>query len=169
MGRNPEVKKLKDIDLDDNLSVPNDKNRKNLNIILKENSGCVFKWVNKKDYRFTLDEHAYFNSSRGQAYITDNRIAVNIYFEGIPVPMHHSYIKTKKVTKEITTLDGTTETISFEKISGVDVDSQVIHYLLDRGLADEFTERKDFGVSSGLHILLTIGILILSIMEIFQI
>jgi len=189
MGRTPELKEIKkeDVSIDDNkskiktlnnlpiteieeplFSVPKDKNKKNLCIIMKENTGCVFKWVNKKAYRFNLDEHAYFNY-RSQAYITDNRIAVNIYFEGIPVPMHHSYIKTKKDTKIITTLDGKEETIEFQKISGVDVDSQVIYYLLDRGLADEFTEKTKVGIGSAVGIILIIITLILTVIELFQV
>jgi len=175
MTRNPEINKVKSKDLKDiddterllsEFVVPKDKNKKNLAIICKENTGCVFKWVNKRMYRFTCDEHTYFNY-RSQAYITDNRIAVNIYYEGIPVPMHHNYIKTKRVSKTIVTIDGTEETVQFDKISGVNIDSQVIHYLLDRGLADEFTEKNKVGIGSGLQIIITIAILILSLINLF--
>jgi len=139
--------------------LPKKATKKNLAIILKENSGCVFKWISKKLDRFSVDENTYFNTDSSN-YISDNSIVVSVYLEGIPTALSHKNVEKETVTKELTLLDGTTKKFSFEKIKGVSVDSKVIDYLLNRGLTDEFTKPK-IGFGSAIQTLLTIIMLIL--------
>jgi len=126
---------------DDTIILPKKSLRKHLAIILKENDGAVFRWVSKKLYRFSVDQNTYFNT-KGSGYITDNNIIVSVYLEGIPIAISHKIVKTETITKDITLIDGTEKTVSFNQIEGVKIDSKVIDFLLNRGLADEFTEKK---------------------------
>lgn len=155
---------LKDYD-DKNLTLPKKYFKKHLAIILKENSGCVFKWTPKNLYRFSVDENTYFNT-KSSNYVSDNNILVSVYLEGIPIAISHDIVEWETVTKTIHLLDGTEQNVEFEKIKGVNVDSQIIDYLLNRGLSDVFTYQKaSFG--SFIQTIMLIILIIINIVSLF--
>lgn len=158
---NKKIVDTKDIleELDNyNIVLPKDKKRKILAIILKENKGTVWKWISKRQYRFSIDENTYFNTYKA-VYTSENNIAVSVYFEGIPIAMCHDFIETEKRKKDITLVDGHSQEIEYTAIKGVKVDSKVLDFLLNRGLADEFTKQK-IGFGSLIQTMLTLIILI---------
>lgn len=113
------------------------KKKKWLAVVLKENKGCAIKWISFKNDSFVLDNNYYFSLPEG-AYISDNRILISVYVEGISTPITHKMVEREEITKELD-FGSDTQTVSLTVIKGLNYDSKVIDMLLTRKLADAFT------------------------------
>ena len=119
-------------------ALPKKRNRV-LCVVLKENKSTVWKWVSFRKDNFTLDGNYYFVDPRG-TYISQNKILVSIYLEGISTPMNHKNIqKEVKERNFIDPISGKEKKRRVTLIKGLKFDSTLIDMLLNRKLVDVFT------------------------------
>jgi hypothetical protein len=118
--------------------VPTRRNRV-LNIILRENKSTIWKWTNYKTERFRVDKNTYFRDPSG-VYLAKNKTLCSVYIEGVSLPVSHGAIERSTETREyVNPMTGKTETMEVPIINNLKFDSEIIDFLLNRHLADEFT------------------------------
>ena len=115
------------------------KRHKWLAVILKENKGTILKWISTKKDTFRVDGNTYFCLPEG-VYMSDNRILLTVYLEGVSTPFTHANIEKEIVEREFE-LNGELQTTKITMIKGLKYDSEVIDMILSRRLADEFTKQ----------------------------
>jgi len=117
------------------------KNKQNkiLCLILKEGKGSVWKWINDKEERFSIDDNTYFPRNEG-TYVKKT-LRFSIFLEGISTPIHHGYIEREQELRSYVNKDtGEKKSLWVDKIKGLKFDSKLIDMLLNRNLADQFTK-----------------------------
>ncbi len=130
-----------------------------LAIILRQNKSCALKWVSFNNDEFRNDGHTYFSVPEGM-YLGKNKLLIGVYLEGVSTPLSHRHIKKKTVKRTITLDDGKTEEVEIDLIEGLKFDSEIIDILLNRGLAEKFTEVKPEKTIFILFILVIISIIV---------
>lgn len=111
-------------------------------VILGENSFSHLIWVDTNLTRFSYHGNTYF-LIKNDGYITNDKLLLYVYLEGISTPIGHRYVKRKTINREIK-LEGTkTKVIPVTVIDGLKHDSKVIDRLLNSGLAEIFTKIRE--------------------------
>lgn len=113
-----------------------------LAIILRENKGARLRWISyaTNQETFRSNNHTYFSIADG-LYLAPNRLMIAIYLEGISTPLSHRNVERETVTRQIEK-EGELTDVELDVIKGLKFDSKILDVLLNRGLAEEFTEMK---------------------------
>ena len=147
--------------IQEDVITPKRKGNRLLAVIMLENHGLAWIWVNRKKGEFRFRSNTYFIIPEG-VYISDNRILYATYLEGISTPLTHKNIEKEQVTRHYTDPNGATKEVMITQIKGLKYDSEVIDMLLNRKLADEFT-RVALDLPSLIIMILLVGVLITGI------
>lgn len=126
-----------------------------LAIILRENKSSHWKWIDYDREFFRVGKHTYFKEPRG-TYLSENKVLVAVYIEGICIPVSHKYIKKQKVKRPYVDPNGKEIEIEVTVIEGMKFDSEIADMLLNRHLADEFLKNP---ADSGMIIIVVLLIL----------
>lgn len=110
-------------------------------LILKMNKSCALFPVSFDKEYFRYDKHTYFPIPDGM-YLGTKKTLIAVYLEGISTPFSHKNIEKEKVERILTLENGEEKTVELELIKGLKYDSEIIDILLNRGLAEKFTELK---------------------------
>lgn len=143
----------------DNEVKTNIEKNKFLAIILKLNKSLKLHWVSLNYDEFSLDGHTYFTFPDGM-YLDKNKLLLGIYIEGISTPLSHKNVEQETIEKQIKLENGETKEVKLNVIKGLKYDSEIIDILLNRGLAEKFTEVKPEKTIYVLFIMVIINIII---------
>jgi hypothetical protein len=110
-----------------------------LAVILKSNKSMSILSIPFSDNEFSHDGNTYFSIPEGM-YLNKKKYLLAVYLEGISTPLSHKNIKKKKELRKIINADNKKEIIEVDIIEGLKYDSEIIDILLNRGLAEKFTE-----------------------------
>lgn len=128
-----------------------------LAIILRENKSAIWKWLPHDFEHFQVGKHTYFKEPRG-TYLSENRVLLTVYIEGISIPISHQYIEKKIEEREYIDAYGEVQKVKVAVIQNIKFDSEIVDMLLNRNLADEFLKETTPFSTIGLIILISVNL-----------
>ena len=114
-----------------------DKKRRLLVTIKKENKSVKWLWVDTANDSIDFDGHTYFLIAEGMYKNDDNVLQIDFY-EGISTPLSHKNIVKDDVEKEVL-LNGKKIKMKITKIKGLVYDSKIVNIITNRKLAENLT------------------------------
>lgn len=128
-------------------------------VILKSNKSLSIISIPYSEKEFRVDRNTYFSVPEGM-YLGKKRFILAVYLEGISTPLSHKNIKKQTVERIIEMEGGIQEKVKVDIIEGLKYDSEIIDILLNRGLAEKFTEIRPEKTIFVMIILLIINIIV---------
>ena len=104
---------------------------------------------------FQVGKHTYFKEPRG-TYLSENKVLLTVYIEGVSIPISHQYIEKKIEEREYIDAYGEIRKIKVSVIQNIKFDSEIVDMLLNRNLADEFL--RESAPTSTIAVILLIAI-----------